>query len=54
VTTRGIREAEAAELANWVADILDRADSVEAVDRVRTRVLDLCARFPVYARPAQG
>jgi glycine hydroxymethyltransferase len=50
-TTRGIREAEAEELANWVADILNAVE-VETVDRIRAQVLDLCARFPVYARPA--
>lgn len=48
VTTRGFGEAECAELAGWIADVLeDIADEV-MIQRVRGQVLDICARFPVY------
>jgi len=54
ITTRGFQAAETAQLTNWIADVLDvlrdekETDSV--VERVRGDVLELCGRFPVYAR----
>ncbi|HEX7373476.1 MAG TPA: serine hydroxymethyltransferase [Steroidobacteraceae bacterium] len=48
VTTRGFRQAEVAELAGWIADVLD-APNDEAVNaRVRSAVGAICQRFPVY------
>lgn len=54
ITTRGFKEAECAELAHWMCDIIDNCNqeeenwdhSVEA--DVKQKVLDLCSRFPVY------
>jgi glycine hydroxymethyltransferase len=51
-TTRGFKEAEMAQVAHWIADIVDalaagNADPVVA--RVRGEVARLCAGFPVYA-----
>lgn len=48
ITTRGLNEAEAAELAGWMCDILDDVESQESIEQVKASVLDLCARFPVY------
>ena len=48
-TTRGFREAEVAELAGWIADILDHIEDDALNVQVRQKVLDICARFPVYA-----
>ncbi|ULQ46188.1 serine hydroxymethyltransferase [Flagellatimonas centrodinii] len=57
-TTRGFREAEMAQVANWIADIVDAlaADSdLEAViKRVRGEAAVLCARFPVYHAPQRA
>jgi glycine hydroxymethyltransferase len=47
-TTRGFREAEIRQVADWIADVLDAAGSAEAVAKVRAQVTDLCRRFPVY------
>src|SRR5690554_365030 len=49
ITRRGFKVAEAEQVANWIADVLDNlgAESVEA--RVRDEVKALCARFPVYS-----
>ncbi len=52
ITTRGFTEVETIELTNWMCDILEglekgNADSVIA--EVKAKVLDVCARFPVYA-----
>ncbi len=47
-TTRGFREGEVTELANWVADILDENGSENAITKVRAKVEEMCKRFPVY------
>jgi glycine hydroxymethyltransferase len=48
ITTRGLREAEARELAGWMCDILDDIGNLGVVEAVRQKVLALCRRFPVY------
>jgi len=48
VTTRGLREPEVAALTGWIADILDAAGAEPVVARVRARVVEMCAQFPVY------
>jgi glycine hydroxymethyltransferase len=49
-TTRGFKEPEIRQVAGWIADILDDAGSTSVVERVRPQVIELCRRFPVYAR----
>jgi glycine hydroxymethyltransferase len=49
VTTRGFGEAEVAELAGWIADVLDDVENESLRGEVRAKVLDICKRFPVYA-----
>ncbi len=49
ITTRGFGEEESAQLANWIADVLDDIDNADLLADVRTKVLDICKRFPVYA-----
>ena len=48
VTTRGFDTAEVRELAGWMCDVLDNVQDGGVIDQVRARVLDICARFPVY------
>ena len=48
ITTRGFGVEETRELTGWIADILDDVENEEIIDRVRSQVLDLCQRFPVY------
>jgi glycine hydroxymethyltransferase len=50
VTTRGFGAQEITHLANWVADVLDHVDDEGTIERTRASVIDLCRRFPVYAR----
>jgi glycine hydroxymethyltransferase len=50
VTTRGMKEAEVIELANWMADVLDRLSDDSVIDTVREKVVALCRRFPVYGK----
>ncbi|HUY84741.1 MAG TPA: serine hydroxymethyltransferase [Steroidobacteraceae bacterium] len=49
ITTRGFKEADVERLAHWIADVLDGYGDESVVERVRTEVVALCARFPVYA-----
>jgi len=48
VTTRGFKEPEIEQLANWVADILDDIHNEATIERVKNAVMALCKRFPVY------
>jgi glycine hydroxymethyltransferase len=48
ITTRGFGEEETKELTNWICDILDDISNDVMIQRVRSQVLDLCKRFPVY------
>ena len=47
-TTRGFREPEVRQVAEWIADVVDAAGADEVVTRVRGAVLELCRRYPVY------
>ncbi|MES4611823.1 MAG: serine hydroxymethyltransferase [Ewingella sp.] len=49
VTRRGFKEAEVRELAGWICDVLDNINDEATIERVKKNVLDICARFPVYA-----
>ena len=48
ITTRGFGVDETRQITGWIADILDDVENEEIIDRVRSQVLDLCQRFPVY------
>jgi glycine hydroxymethyltransferase len=51
-TTRGFGEKEMAEVAGWIADVVDvmsaGGDVDSAITKARGQVEKLCARFPVY------
>ncbi|MEL6199597.1 MAG: serine hydroxymethyltransferase [Pseudomonadota bacterium] len=49
VTTRGFGLEECAQLAGWIADVLDDLGDEVRQSRVRSDVIALCQRFPVYA-----
>ena len=48
ITTRGLGEAEARQLAGWMCDILDEIDNQGLQEQIREKVLQLGRRFPVY------
>jgi len=48
MTTRGFRELEAETTANLIADVLEAPNDGTSIDRVRTEVGKLTAKFPVY------
>jgi len=47
-TTRGFREAEVQQVADFIAQVLDAEGSAAVIQQVRPQVLELCRRFPVY------
>jgi glycine hydroxymethyltransferase len=51
ITSRGFGEAECAQLAGWICDVLDAleaGDSAAAEASVQEKVVALCDQFPVY------
>jgi glycine hydroxymethyltransferase len=50
ITTRGFKEAEATALTGWMCDILDDLGNEALIEATKAKVLELCARFPVYKR----
>jgi glycine hydroxymethyltransferase len=53
VTRRGFKAAECQQLAGWMCDVIDAlvkdAEDTTTIESVKKDVIDLCARFPVYA-----
>lgn len=52
ITTRGFKEAECVQLTHWICDILDAleaGDAAPVIESVKAAVLEVCAKFPVYA-----
>ena len=52
ITTRGFKEKEAEQIADWICDVLDNIEDEQTITRVRNQVVALCQRFPVYAKDA--
>ena len=48
ITTRGFRTPESGVITNYMCDILDAIDNEDTLLDVRSEVLKLCQRFPVY------
>ncbi|MCY4153723.1 MAG: serine hydroxymethyltransferase [Gammaproteobacteria bacterium] len=48
ITTRGFKEAEATEVANWICDVIDNMGDEALLGKVKSAVQTLCKRFPMY------
>ena len=48
MTTRGFKELEAEQLSHLIADVLDAPNDEAVIDRVKSEVAKLTAKFPVY------
>jgi glycine hydroxymethyltransferase len=48
MTTRGFKEAEARQVGNFIADVLDNPNDPDNITKVRAQVSELTKRFPVY------
>lgn len=52
ITRRGFKEAESAELAGWMCDVLDamgKDNEAQVIADTKEKVLAICKRLPVYA-----
>lgn len=49
VTTRGFKGPEITALISWTADVLNHFKDETVIQKVKSAVLELCKRFPVYA-----
>ena len=49
MTTRGFKEAEAEQVGNLIADVLDNPNDAATIERVKAAVQVLVDKFPVYA-----
>ena len=48
ITTRGFGEKEVIDLTHWMCDILEDVNDQLVINSVRSKVSELCKRFPVY------
>ncbi|PNK61075.1 serine hydroxymethyltransferase [Psychrobacter sp. FDAARGOS_221] len=48
ITTRGFNEAQSAELAGWICDVLDSRGDEKVIADTRAKVEKICAELPVY------
>ncbi len=50
VTRRGFGVEEVKQLAGWICDVLDNINDEATIARVKSNVLAICAKFPVYGK----
>ena len=48
-TTRGFKEEEISQVATWICDVLEDIQNEQVIEEVKTKVIELCSRFPVYS-----
>jgi glycine hydroxymethyltransferase len=52
-TTRGFKEPEMKLLGDWIADVLENVEDLSVINRVKSEVVELCNKFPVYGPPSK-
>ncbi len=50
ITTRGLKEKEVEEIANWMCEILQNPEKESLRKEIKTKVKKLCLRFPFYRK----
>jgi glycine hydroxymethyltransferase len=48
LTTRGMKEAEMKQVAQWIARVLEQRENLSELKKIRGEVFELCERFPLY------
>jgi glycine hydroxymethyltransferase len=48
LTTRGMKEAEMQQIAEWISEVVADHENESVQQSVRDRVKELCERFPIY------
>ena len=54
LTSRGMREGEMHQIADWIAHVLSAPGDEARIGAVRSGVLELCGAFPLYAELASA
>jgi glycine hydroxymethyltransferase len=54
LTSRGMKEGEMKQIADWVATVLEAPADENRIAAVRSEVLELCGTFPLYVELAGG
>ncbi|RKZ85266.1 MAG: serine hydroxymethyltransferase [Gammaproteobacteria bacterium] len=49
VTTRGFKEQDCKDLAGWMCDVIDSRGDAMVMAKVKTKVLAICEKLPVYS-----
>ncbi len=49
ITTRGFNDEDASALAGWMCDIIDSKGDGKMIEEVKSMVLEVCKRLPVYS-----
>jgi glycine hydroxymethyltransferase len=49
VTTRGFKEQECEDLANWMCDVIDSRGAEDVIAEVKAKVVTVCQSLPVYS-----
>tara|TARA_B100000035_G_scaffold315433_1_gene336170 strand:- start:3869 stop:5119 length:1251 start_codon:yes stop_codon:yes gene_type:complete len=50
ITTRGFKEDEATLVAQYIADVLEKPENEDNIKEVKSKVMALTSRFPVYEK----
>lgn len=53
ITTRGFKQADVEQVADWMCQLLDNVDQPSHIAEVRQQVVELCQRYPIYAEKAE-
>jgi glycine hydroxymethyltransferase len=48
VTTRGMKEPEMSQIANWIDLALNGREDNNNLKTIKSKVTELCATFPIY------
>ena len=48
-TTRGFKEEEITLVATWICNVLEDINNEQVIEEVKSKVIELCSRFPVYS-----
>jgi glycine hydroxymethyltransferase len=48
-TTRGFKEEEITQVANWICDVLEDINNEQVKNSVKAKVIELCSKYPVYS-----
>lgn len=50
ITTRGMKEAQAEQIANMICDLIENKDNSDKIESVKKQALELCEKFPLYKK----